>query len=605
MRKLLKQIKELLDAAAWCIKLAWKASSFYTIVRLTCETALPITTILASYLGRDVLDSLVSGSYDVKMKTRVVIMLLVVLLLISLSKSLLRNADSYCQTMHEAKLDYRLSILMMDRTISADIEFFDKPEYYDQITIANRDSYAAKHLLWNTISIVSGIVSFSFVFTALSSANFIYGLAMLMAAIPSSIAAKRYTKSMYSLTVDQMRKERQMNYCQSITMDRAYAQDIRLLSFGEKIKERYTRIWGELFTQRRGITRERAVITGVLESFPEIVIAICGMDISMQIIRARETIGAYALYTGLLVQLWSSILIVSSSIVQIYDNKMKIDSIRNIQRYKNRVMDEGARKLDSVESIELKNVSFTYPGAKVKALDNICLRMDKTKRVAIVGLNGSGKSTLVKLLLRLYEPDSGTICVNGINIREYQLLELRKNFSVYFQTMYNLWFSLRDNFLYMNNENDDSDDRIRNSLSACQCDDILALASHYLDTSLSKCFDPEGIELSGGQHQKLALARALYRRHTVLLLDEPSSSLDPKAEHDIFIALDQITKDKLTVFTSHRLTCISLSDRVVVLEKGHILEDGTPEDLIAANGRFAELYRYQQANRQHSVEEAE
>jgi ABC-type multidrug transport system fused ATPase/permease subunit len=274
---------------------------------------------------------------------------------------------------------------------------------------------------------------------------------------------------------------------------------------------------------------------------------------------------------------------------------MKLDNFRSIGDFKNIVSDNGKLMLESVDSIEFLNVSFTYPGAKNKALDELSINFQKREKIAIVGLNGAGKSTFIKLLLRLYEPDAGRIFINGTDIKEYTLESIRGNFSVYFQEMRNLCFSLRDNFIY-------TDDRIFESeieeaskyaIDAAGGSDILDKCTNGLDTGITRYFSEDGIELSIGQHQKLALARALYRRNTVLILDEPSSNLDPKAEHEVFEKLKEITYGKMTIFTSHRLTNTYLADRIIVLEKGQVIEDGTQSELLANKQRFAELYKYQ------------
>jgi len=202
--------------------------------------------------------------------------------------------------------------------------------------------------------------------------------------------------------------------------------------------------------------------------------------------------------------------------------------------------------------------------------------------------------------LRMYEPDAGVIYINDIDIKEYSLSALRRNFSVYFQDMCNYNFTLRENFTIAHSP--DYDDNAKHAdinaqaisaLKATYAYDILMKSPKGLDTSITRQFDVNGIELSGGQHQKIVLARALYREHTALILDEPSSNLDPKAEHELFKNLKTLTEGKMTIFTSHRLSNVSLADRILVLEKGRLIEDGTQEQLLKNKHRYAELYNYQ------------
>ena len=319
--------------------------------------------------------------------------------------------------------------------------------------------------------------------------------------------------------------------------------------------------------------------------------AFMGVHIAFGVLDSANTIGDYSLFTGLAGQLWISISMFSSSILQIYDNKLKIENIKKLDFFKHRVADNGTTDLLEIKRISFENVSFTYPGTTVPALSNINLSLYKNEKVVLVGLNGSGKSTLIKLLLRMYDPDTGVIRINNLDIKEYKLHELRANFSVYFQEMHNYNFTLRENFTLADDGQDEA--MLEPALIAASGSDILKKATKGMATSLSRLYDQEGLELSRGQHQKLALARVLYRRHTALILDEPSSNLDPKAEHEIFNTLTELSKDKMTIFTSHRLSNVSLADRILVLEKGQVVEDGTQEELLKSETRYAKLFRYQ------------
>jgi len=227
-------------------------------------------------------------------------------------------------------------------------------------------------------------------------------------------------------------------------------------------------------------------------------------------------------------------------------------------------------------------------------LDGVSFILKKEQKVAFVGLNGSGKTTLIKLLLRMYDPESGVIRVNSIDSKEYTLSDLRLNFSVFFQEMRNYSFTLRENFSFVSEEQEYDDAAAEMALRNAYCDDIISMARKGLDTALTRFFDQEGIELSGGQHQKLALARTFFREHTALILDEPSSNLDPIAEQKVFESLESITSNKMTIFTSHRLSNVSLADRIIVLENGRVIEDGTQDELMKNNHRYAEMFKYQQ-----------
>lgn len=591
--KLFASMKSFFSTAVWCIRLSWHSSKLYTLVRLMSKIVVPFFAIGISFLGKHILNLLagVEVTSDIQLQ---LLYFLFGLLVITLLQTIIQKTDQYCQEMHNDILDSEISILMMDLSISVDLEYFDSPEYYDKLSSVNQDSRTIVNLLWNVLSCISAGISFIGVFAILCNANILYGLAMVAAAFPSSIAAVKYTKILYQLTQEQINGQRKMSYCQSVASDRYHAQDMRLFDAGELIKERYKRIWTELFTKKHNMTRKRVVWTGMLECLPEIVMALLGINIAFSVLSNKATIGDYSLYTGLLSQLWSAVYLLSSSFIEIYDNQLKIANIRSFEEYKNKILDTGKTHLRRIDNIEFEHVSFTYPGTTKRALDDISFILYRGKNVAFVGINGSGKSTLIKLLLRMYSPDIGIIRINGTAIQEYSLKDLRSCFSVYFQSMSNYWFSLRDNFTIADNTQQQEDNAILSAMSASSCSDILNKAKNNLDASLTRFFDPNGIELSGGQHQKLSLARTLFRRHNVLILDEPSSNLDPKSEHDIFESLRTLSSDEFIIFTSHRLSNVFLAKRIIVLEDGQIIEDGTKADLLRNKHRFAELFRYQQ-----------
>jgi len=599
MKKVKGKTSKLLDffkTIFTCLKFSWSASKFYTVFRVVAEILLPLLIIVESFWGKHILDLLASGnSYDGA--SRKLLLLLLGLLVTELIRAMIKKANQYCQSMHNEVLDGKISLMMMDRTLSMDLEYFDNPQCYDKLTAAGRDSKAIAGILWNILSAISAAISFIVIFQVLSSANPLYSILIMAAAIPSSIAAAKYTKLLHKLTIDQINDQRRKNYCAGIAIDREFAQDVRLFSAKERLKQRYQRIWQEIFTKRKEVTKKRAVFTGALELLPEIVSAFIGIDIAFRVFGNMASIGDYSLYTGLISQQWAAILLLISSSMQIYDDRLKLENLRTLEHFKNHISDQGTERLSQVDTIEFNHVYFAYPGTSTPVLTDINLFLKK-ERVALVGLNGSGKSTFIKLLLRMYDPDEGTILINGRDIREYSLVELRSNFSVYFQSMKNYCFTLKENFTIADDDQaeENVDKRILTALDLAQCEDILQktrLRGRGLNTSITRLFDHEGIELSGGQYQKLSIARTFFRRHTALILDEPSSNLDPIAEDQIFQSLRCITKGKLTIFTTHRFSNVSLADRIIVFEKGKIVEDGSQRQLLAKKNRYYEMFNIQ------------
>lgn len=586
-------LKELSLLISWCLSLSWKASKFYTLAQLLSQIMTPFLGIAASFIGKYFLNLLSGNWVPVEVKSAL-LLLSAALLGIAIIRIFLERFTQYAQSMHSDLIKKDISLVMMDRSLKADLEFFDNPAYYDKQLSAFRDSFAIPSLFWNALYSVSALISLIGVSLVLSRENPLYVLLLLPATIPAAIISAHYTKSVYYLSLEQINTERQLSYYQSVSLDRRYAQDLRLYNVADNLMNRYKRLWQDVFLKKKEMIRRKTIETTLVTFLPEIVIVVIGFEIASKILRKEASVGDYALITGLIAQLWGAISQLTSSMMQVLDNKLRIENVRSYEAISNKVKDTGKKKLQRIEKISFEDVSFIYPNTERKAIDRVSFTVKSDERVALVGVNGSGKTTLIKLLLRMYEPESGTIRVNDVDIREYTLTSLRENFSVYFQDMANFSFTVRDNFHLTDETNPNSEDNMVQRLKDVGMVEEIKRSKRGLDTFLTKYFNQEGVELSGGQHQKLALARTLYRRHSAIILDEPSSSLDPKAEHDFFEILENVIKDKLTIFTSHRLSNVFLADKIIVLENGQVCEEGTQEQLLKDKKRFAELFKYQQ-----------
>ena len=560
---------------------------------------MPISVIFMAYISKNVIDALVSsGSGDIIRGE--LLLLLILLFLIAISRHIMQRLMDYCQSMHDEILSGSLSTNIMEHMLSADLEYFDNPTYHDKLVAADSDSHAISYITWNVLSGAGAILSFFSVFVVLAQARLVFGFIVLAASLPASIISAKYTKLLYALSLEQVNGLRQMGYHRGVATSRTHAQEMRLYNAGGKLIERYRSIWYSLFIKRRNVTFKRTFVTTLLGCLPEVAVLIIGIDISFGVLAGRATVGDYSLYISLAAQLLTAITVLSSSIINIYDNQMKIENFKGIKKFVCHVTDSGIEKLSCVETITFEDVCFSYPSALNRAINNVSFHIGRGEKVAFVGLNGSGKTTLIKLLLRMYDPDSGTIYINGTDIKEYKLTSLRSNFSVYFQDVQNYCFTLRENLTIADDTHPEHEKAVNDALSAADCSDLLDWSCNGLDVNISRLFSDDGIELSGGQHQKLALARTLYRRHTALVLDEPSSSLDPKSEYKVFESLKHFTEGRTTLFTSHRLSNVFLADRIIVMERGSVIEDGSQEELLRSKHRFAELFGYQQRKYQTS-----
>ena len=599
IEKISLKIKESIKVIFYCFQISWEASKINTLLRAFFEATMPLLEVISVFLGKAILDSFTredSGKYTIylgKIQIPFFLIILLGIFIIRVVRSAIERFSLHIKMLHSEMIIRSLSVKIIKFSTDIDLECYDDTDYYDKLQMAMRNIDGISRIFDGVISLFGTLISIITVFIVIWSKNPIYILLLAVTLIPYVLMSMNYTKMLYELSFGQMTLEREKYYFQGITLDKQYAQSIRLFALGEFIKEKFNKLWEITYNKRKKLLNKKTAAMSLILCIPEIIILWISIDIGFQIIKNKATIGDYALYTGMISQLMMNLLALSHFLVDAYDSKLQIINLYKVLNYKNKIKN-GNKVLYDINTIEFKNVSFSYPKSDIKVLDNVSFFIKEHSKTALIGINGSGKSTLIKLLLRMYDPDDGEIRINGINIKEYDIKTMRENFSVYFQEMENYSMSILENIV-IGDLGKDSDDKkeIFMALNKSGGADILSKIKNNLDCSLTRIFDVNGIELSVGQHQKLALARCFYRRHTALILDEPSASLDSKTENLIFEQLEKEMEDKLTILISHRLSNIKFADQIIVLQNGKVIEIGTHNALMQKKGLYAELYSYQ------------
>ncbi|SHI24664.1 ATP-binding cassette, subfamily B [Sporobacter termitidis DSM 10068] len=461
------------------------------------------------------------------------------------------------------------------------------------LEMAKRSVLSVISVLWSGLSCVSALITLICALLIIGKVSIPLTVLLVAVSLPSAILNQTYTKKLYQWNLTHIKEERQMNYLSFIMTDKSYAQELRLFNIGDFLKEKFKAIWGPYFAKKKKLTKKRVFLVTLLSVLPQLCILGILAVLSLRIINGNNTVGDYSLYSGLLAQFLSSLMAALTSIINIYDQKLRIHSFEEFEAIPNAVANTGTEKLNEITSIEFNDVSFRYPGTEKEVLQHISFSVKKHEKVCLVGLNGAGKSTLIKLLLRFYDAESGNIRINGADVKNYEITSLRKAFSCLFQLSPNYAFTLRENItisdIFKNADENDVLEALYNSSAS----DILDQMADGLDSYLSRAYEENGTELSGGQHQKIALARTFFRNSSVLILDEPSASLDPESEYKVFCSLEKLSRGKTAIFTSHRLSNTIIADKIIVIENGTVIEQGTHDELMEKASRYATFFTYQ------------
>jgi ATP-binding cassette subfamily B protein len=373
------------------------------------------------------------------------------------------------------------------------------------------------------------------------------------------------------------------------------AKEIRLFNLGNLFSDRFSALRAKIYKQTLAITTKRAIAGFLSQSLAAILMLAAYGFIVYQSIQGILKIGDLFLYYQAFQRGQQALKGVLGGLSALYEDNLFLANLFEFLELKPKISQPVHPKPvpHPMESgIEFNNVSFQYSTTTRQALKDINLTIKPGEVIALVGENGSGKTTLIKLLCRLYDPTSGNITIDGIDIQNFDITELRRQFSVIFQDYVKYHFTAQENIWLGNTDISPIDDKIILSARRSGADNVIQSLPQGYDTMLGKWFD-QGEELSIGQWQKVALARAFLRDSQLIVLDEPTSAMDPKAEAEVFEGFRQLIKDQAAILISHRLSTVKMADRIYVMDKGRIVESGNHEELMQMGGSYAYLFETQ------------
>jgi len=577
------------------MRLVWQASPGWTLANLVLQVIQGILPLAALYLMKLIVDAV---TYSLNAPDKAQAFKQIVLLILIAGGVALLNA--LCQLMANL-INEAMSLTVTDhvfdilhaKSVEVDLEYYENPQYFDTLHRAQQEGpYRPTSIVNNLVRLVQNSVTLFAMTGLLLSLHWGVALILFAAVVPGVLVRIKYANRMYQWHQARTQTERQALYINWILTGDIHAKEIRLFGLGSLLIERFSKLQAKLRHEKLAIGKKRSMADFLAQAGAASAVFASFAFIAYRTVNGTISLGDMVMYFQAFQRGLSSMRDLLGGMASLYEDNLFLANLFEFLTLKPRVTEPAdPRPVPSPlqQGIALEHVSFRYPGSTRKALEDISLVIAPGEIVALVGRNGCGKTTLAKLLCRLHDPMSGSITLDGIDLKQFATAGLRREISVLFQDFVRYHTSVRENIWFGNIDLPPALENIAAAGRQAGIDELVSGLPHGYDTILGKWFEA-GEELSSGEWQKIALARSFFRKSQIILLDEPASSLDPRAEYEIFEKFKELVQDKTAVFISHRLSTVKMADRIFVMDKGKIVESGTYGELMQKKGSFAHLF---------------
>ena len=511
---------------------------------------------------------------------------------------IISRAIDYLDSLLADKYTRHVSVQVMKHAAELDLVAYEDPVFYDRLERARVQATDRLGMIQSIGRLVQQVITT--VSLSISIMLFSPWLMLLLIAgvVPAFLGESHFAFLGYAKNFRQTPVRRQLDYLRMLGGSREGAKELKLFGLKDFLTNRFARLSDDIYAENVSLARRRLVAGSFLSMIGTAGYYSAYVFVIWRTVTGVLSIGTLTFLAGAILQASGNIQQIFSTVSSIADQALFLTDLLAFFEMQPTIRSKpnalpAPRPI--VRGFEFRDVFFQYPGSSRLVLSGFNFRLPPGERVALIGENGQGKTTIVKLITRLYDPSDGQVLLDGVDLREYSLEDLYREIGVIFQDFMRYEMLARENIAVGRIEELENLDLLRAAARKSLADEVIARLPREYEQTLGRRFDG-GVDLSGGEWQKVALARAYLRDAQVLILDEPTASLDARSEFEVFRRFAELTAGKMALFISHRFSTVRMADRIVVLENGKIAEDGSHDELASLGGRYAEMFEMQAAN---------
>ena len=597
-KTLLKMLKDFFYRLFYVFKLIWDTNPFILLLLTLFSIANGVIPVITAYVTRNIINALVTTEGMITVNFKHVALLIVTLFAYRFATRSITLLKQMTTRISGELIVKHIKLLIANKTKELDLASFDNPEFYARLENAQREAGTRPISIINcTFDAISDIISMISFIAVLATLSPLAPIIILILAFPSAIINFIFRKKTFKYLRFRSKDRREMNYYSDVLVNKDHAKEIKLLDLTDTFISKFKRVFERYYAGIKKLIVREAVWQTALAVLTLVGNCLLYLYIAYKVTKGELLIGDWTLFTGAISSVGTSVVALITASAMVYEGTLFIDNLILFMNEKQTVIatttEEKLPESNSAHTIEFSHVYFKYPGCENYVLEDINITIKGGETAVLVGLNGAGKTTLIKLLTRLYDPTEGTIYLDGTDIREFSPKEYHKLFGILFQDFGKYAVSVSENIAFGDINAEFDFEKIKSSAKQSDAEVFIDQLRDKYSTPLTRMFEENGIELSGGQWQKLCIARAYYKDSDILILDEPTASLDAIAEQDIFNKFDSLRKDKTTLFVSHRLSSAVNADSIIVLKDGKVIENGTHDQLMQNGNLYSQMFKAQ------------